>query len=111
MKVGIRKTIDDRETQVLQYLREMKSSHDGRYCVRRATDTFAIEVTNGHHHCLVYEPLGMSLLEHVERQEDKTLKMNFVKWVTTYLLTALDYLHTCRVTHTGTRPENHLDIK
>lgn len=110
MKVGVREAIHDKEALVLKYLRETKSPHDGRYCVRRAKDVFAIKVPNGHHHCLVYDPLGMSLLEHVQRQENRTLKMESVKWITTYLLLALDYLHSCRVTHTGRRSGIHIGV-
>jgi hypothetical protein len=43
----------------------------------------------------------MSLLEYVNLQPDKRLSMRTVAWVTTYLFIGLDYLHTCRVVHTG----------
>ncbi|KAH8820111.1 kinase-like domain-containing protein [Xylogone sp. PMI_703] len=80
--------------------RKLGLTHDGRYCVRQSCDQFEIEVFDRVHHCLVYEPLGMSLLEYVNLQPDRRLSMKEVAWVTTYLLIGLDYLHKCRVVHT-----------
>lgn len=93
LKVGTYSTAENRESKVLTYLERSGSTHDGRYCVRRSSDSFKITVPGGAHQCLVYEPLGMSLLEYVNLQPDR---------VATYLLMGLDYLHTCRVVHTGT---------
>lgn len=46
---------------------------------------------------------GNELLEHVNRQPERRLSMRAAAWVSTYLLIALDYLHTGRVVHTGIR--------
>ncbi|KAH6706597.1 kinase-like domain-containing protein [Leptodontidium sp. MPI-SDFR-AT-0119] len=67
-----------------------------------------ITVPGGAHQCLVYEPLGMSLLEYVNLQPNKKLTMRAAAWVTTYLLTGLDYLHTCGVVHTDIKLDNIL---
>lgn len=101
LKVGIYRQNEDREVEVLNYLGKLESDHDGRYCVRRPKDSFEIRVPDGYHHCLVYDPLGQSLLEYVKRQKGMTLDMDTVRWIATYLLTAVDYLHTCGVLHTG----------
>ncbi len=107
LKVGICRKCEDREVRVLNYLKELKSSHNGRYCVRRPEDSFEIKVPDGYHYCLVYDPLGQSLLENDKRQRDMTLNINTVRWIATYVLTAVDYLHTCGVVHTGKHFINH----
>jgi serine/threonine-protein kinase SRPK3 len=103
LKIGICQKSESQEVKVLNYLKETKSSHEGRYCVRRACNSFEIQVPGGRHHCIVYEPLGMSLLDFVARQQDYTLNTAVAKWTVTYLLKAVDYLHTSGVVHTGIR--------
>lgn len=107
LKVGICRNTEDREVEVLNYLKKLKSSHNGRYFVRRPRDSFKIEVPDGYHHCLVFDPLGQSLLEYVKRQKGVTLNMDTVRWMMTYVLTAVEYLHTCGVVHTGKHPKNY----
>lgn len=101
IKIGIRGTSESQEVKVLEYLKSINSPHEGRYCVRRACDSFEIQVPGGRHHCIVYEPLGLSLLDYVGRQQNRTLNAGLVKWTMTYLLKAVDYLHTSGVVHTG----------
>ena len=43
----------------------------------------------------------MSLFDFVNRQQDHRINDGVVKWVMTYLLQALDYLHSSGVVHTG----------
>ncbi len=106
LKVGTHRKDNDQsqEITVLNHLKNVGLSHDGRYCVRRACDYFEIKVPGGHHPCFVYEPLGISLLDYVELQPSKRLDMPTVKWITTYLLLAIDYLHASGVIHTGESP-------
>ena len=89
------------ELRVLAYLKSLDSVHDGHLCVRRACDTFQIDVPGGHHPCLVYEPLGVSLADYISLQATKGLSLPLVKFITTYLLFGIDYLHTSGVVHTG----------
>lgn len=49
----------------------------------------------------------MSLLDFVARQQDHTLHTAVAKWTITYLLKAVDYLHTSGVVHTGIRLKSH----
>ncbi|KAL9100958.1 MAG: hypothetical protein Q9163_003722 [Psora crenata] len=106
LKIGVCRKSESQEVKVLKYLKETKSSNDGRYCVRRACNFFEIQVPGGRHHCIVYKPLGMSLLDYVTRQQDRTLTTGVAKWVVTYLLKAVDYLHTCNVVHTDIKLDN-----
>jgi len=103
LKVGTYSTVENRESKVLSHLAKCSLTHDGRYCVKRACDAFKINVPGGAHQCLLYEPLGMSLLEYVNLQPERRLGMRAAAWVTKYLLIGLDYLHTGRVVHTGIR--------
>ncbi|KAH7317710.1 protein kinase [Rhexocercosporidium sp. MPI-PUGE-AT-0058] len=108
LKVGTYSSIENQESKVLTHLERCGSTHDDRYCVRRSSDSFKITVPGAVHKCLVYEPLGMSLLEYVNLQPGKRLSMKAAAWVTTYLLMGLDYLHTCRVVHTDIKLDNIL---
>jgi len=49
----------------------------------------------------------MSLLDYVTRQQDHALSTAAVKWAVTYLLQAVDYLHTSIMVHTGIRLESY----
>ena len=106
LKFGVRSTTESQEVKILRHLKEIKSSNDGRYCVRRVCDFFEIDVPDNRHHCIVFEPLGMSLLDYVTLQRDHTLNSGVAKWDLTYLLKAVDYLHTSGVVHTGMLLEN-----
>ena len=78
-KFGVRSTTESQEVKILRHLKEIKSSNDGRYCVRRVCDFFEIDVPDGRHHCIVFEPLGMSLLDYVTLQRDHTLNGGVAK--------------------------------
>jgi serine/threonine protein kinase len=53
------------------------------------------------HQCFVFEPLGPSLLEFVAGRKKKVFHIAEVRWMAIYFLTALDFLHTHHVVHTG----------
>ncbi|KZF18837.1 kinase-like protein [Xylona heveae TC161] len=111
LKVGTLRKENDKspnEIMVSKYLKSKSLDHNGRYCVRRTCDYFEIEAPNGYHPCFVYEPLGNSLLEYVELQPEKVVNLPQVKWITTYLLHALDYLHQSGVVHTDVKLNNVL---
>jgi serine/threonine-protein kinase SRPK3 len=95
-----------KEVQVLEYLASRNSAHDGRSWLREACDTFQIDVPDGSHTCLVYEPLGISLLERIDFQPGKRLEMPLVKVATYCLLLGIDYLHSSGVIHTGKYPSD-----
>lgn len=85
----------------MEYLASWNSVRVGRSWVREACDTFRINVPGSSHTCLVYEPLGTSLLERIDLQPAKRLKMPLVKVATYCLLLGIDYLHSSGVIHTG----------
>ena len=49
----------------------------------------------------------MSLLDYVDRQQDHRINDGVVKWVTIYLLKAIDYLYSSGVVYTGRRFKIH----
>jgi serine/threonine protein kinase len=91
----------NRELQVLEYLRGKADDHKGEVCVRRACDSFRIVTSNSDHSCLVYEPLGINLMQRISLESDKRFDFQAVRAIACYLLLAIDYLHTAGVIHTG----------
>ncbi|OBT88976.1 CMGC/SRPK protein kinase [Pseudogymnoascus sp. 03VT05] len=108
LKVGTRRNSNymTKEVQALEYLAGRNSVHDGRPWLREACDTFQIDVQDGSHTCLVYEPLGISLLERIDLQPGKKLELPLVKVATYCLLLGIDYLHSFGVIHTDIKLDN-----
>ncbi|OBT76959.1 CMGC/SRPK protein kinase [Pseudogymnoascus sp. 05NY08] len=108
LKVGTRRNSKSmtKEAQVLEYLASRNSVHDGRPWLREACDTFQIDVPDGSHTCLVYEALGISLLERIDLQPGKKLELPLVKVATYCLLLGIDYLHSSGVIHTDIKLDN-----
>ena len=104
LKILTRKTTEHPEVKVLKHLQDQKRSN-GSWCgVRKPRGDFEIAVADGRHHCIVYEALGMNLLEHLAVQPDGTLGGAKTRWVLKHLLEAVDYLHSSGVVHTGKVP-------
>mmetsp|Transcript_19155 Transcript_19155/g.32368 ORF Transcript_19155/g.32368 Transcript_19155/m.32368 type:complete len:168 (-) Transcript_19155:136-639(-) len=60
------------------------------------------------HYCLVFEPLGVSLLDLVKRNDYKRLPLNCVRDVSRQLLEALEFLASMQLIHTDLKLENIL---
>ena len=94
----------EREIQVYEHLKSLKSYHTGTVLVRTVSDKFHLSSTDGSHfyQCLVHPPLGMSLYELRNRCPRKVFPENLLKPTLIHILLALDFLHTeARVIHTG----------
>ncbi|CAD8127800.1 unnamed protein product [Paramecium sonneborni] len=80
-------------------------------------DTHTVQLLNsfvykgpyGHHFCMVFEILGVNLLEVIKRYNYKGCPMDIVRKMGKQILIGLDYLHRiCGVIHTDLKPENVL---
>lgn len=62
---------------------------------------------NGKHFIMVFEILGVNLLEIMKRYDYKGIPMPLVRKIALQVLMGLDYLHRiCRIIHTDLKPEN-----
>jgi serine/threonine-protein kinase SRPK3 len=63
----------------------------------------------GHHFCMIFEILGVNLLEIIKRYQYKGVPINLARKIARQCLIGLDYLHTiCHIIHTDLKPENVL---
>lgn len=62
---------------------------------------------NGKHFIMVFEILGVNLLEIMKRYDYKGIPVPLVRRIAKQTLMGLDYLHRiCRIIHTDLKPEN-----
>ncbi|QKX62035.1 uncharacterized protein TRUGW13939_09191 [Talaromyces rugulosus] len=90
-----------------QHIAKTDPSHRGRALLRTSSDYFVLDGPNGKHSCLAYEPLREPLWLYQRRFVGEKIPLVIVKLYTTFVLTALDYLHTeCKIVHTDLNLQN-----
>lgn len=70
-------------------------------------NSFQFHGPNGMHFVMVFEILGVNLLEIMKRFDYKGIPIPLVRRIAKQVLMGLDYLHRiCKVIHTDLKPEN-----
>ena len=78
--------------------------------IRQLLNSFIYHGQNGKHFCMVYEIMGINLLDIIKRYNNHNgISIPFVRIITKQLLIGLDYLHRiCGIIHNDLKPENIL---
>ncbi|TKX27226.1 protein kinase domain-containing protein 2 [Elsinoe australis] len=82
------------------------SEHPGSICVRQPERIFDIHFRGQAYNCFVFEPLGPNLLEFSNQQPNPCFGSQNVRLIATYLLHAIDFLHTNGIAHTDIKLDN-----
>ena len=92
------------EPEKLSTIHKKENSH-----VVQLLNSFIYYGQNGKHFCMVFEVMGVTLLEIIKKFNYKGIPIPLVRTITKQILIGLDFLHRiCHIIHTDMKPENIL---
>jgi len=95
------------EIKLLSQVAAANLCHLGRQHIVSFLDSFDHSGPEGTHVCIVFEPLGETLLALIQRNKKKGVSQALVKVIAKQVLLGLQYLHDeCDLVHTDIKPEN-----
>ena len=90
-----------KELAAYQRMQQGPKLHPGRQAVRTLLDSFSINGPHGEHKCLVHMPLWGSINTFITINSQTQLSTPIMATTLMRLLQALDYVHECKIIHTG----------
>ncbi|OAX44845.1 kinase-like protein [Rhizopogon vinicolor AM-OR11-026] len=97
------------EIKLLSQVAAANLCHPGRSHIVSFLDSFDHRGPEDTHVCIVFEPLGETLLALIQRNKKKGVSQALVKVIAKQVLLGLQYLHDeCDLVHTDIKPENIL---
>ena len=109
----LQKAVKQSETQ--EWFENLKKLDEGRRQNYTREDCYTVQLLNafiykgpyGKHFCMVFEILGVNLLEIIKRYKYKGIPIHICRKMARQILIGLHYLHKhCGIIHTDLKPEN-----
>ena len=109
----LQKAVKHSETK--EWFEDLKNLDKGRKKEYNRDDCFTVQLLNafiyqgpyGKHFCMVFEILGVNLLEIIKRYKYKGIPIHLCRKMARQMLVGLHYLHKhCGIIHTDLKPEN-----
>lgn len=109
----LQKAVKHSETK--EWFEDLKKFDENRKSGYSRDDCYTVQLLNafiyqgpyGKHFCMVFEILGVNLLEIIKRYKYKGIPIHICRKMARQILIGLHYLHThCGIIHTDLKPEN-----